>query len=405
MRKLAPIFSLTPAESKRLSSILPPREPRLRGPKIIPVCEPNIATKELQYVTSVVSSSWISSEGDDVEKFEKKFAHTVSKTRYAVAVNSGTSALHIALAALGIGPGDEVVLPVFTMIATVNAVTYCGATPVIVDADPVSWNMDTSLIETKITKKTKAILAVHVYGLPADMDIIARLAKKYRLWVVEDAAEAQGASFHGYAVGGIGDVAAFSLYANKTVTTGEGGVAVTNNTHIAKRLKLLRNHAFTEERHFWHTMVGFGYRMTNMQAAIGLAQVERFYSFFRLKRSHAYLYKKLLRDIPGLTFPDEPRDVVNGYWMFGVLVDASRFGMDKNTLRAYLAAHGIETRSFFIPIHLQPVYRRFFRNESFPVAERLCRDGLYLPSSTKLTSRDVAFIARTIHDAFRRKAG
>ena len=400
MKTAAPIYQTSPSELDAMKQFFLTWEPRLARRRRIPVAEPNISSREIRYVTRAISSSWISSTGDYVKRFEKLFAQIVSKTKFAISVNSGTSALHVALAALGVGPGDEVILPTFTMIATINAVAYCGAIPVLIDADPVTWNMNASGIEKHVTSRTKAIIAVHTYGLPADMDTIMRVARKHDLWVVEDAAEAHGATYRGKSVGGIGDVGAFSLYANKIITTGEGGMVVTNNQEIATRITLLHNNAFTQDMHFWHTMIGFGYRMTNLQAAVGVAQVERFTKLLAIKRANADLYIQLLAGIPGITLPYEAPSTRHSYWMFGILVDKSKFGMDKYQLRTYLSARGIETRSFFIPIHAQPPYRHLFKNIRYPVSEQLCHDGLYLPSSTKLTRRNITYIVGMIRKAF-----
>lgn len=386
--------------------LLPKREPEVnpapsewcgvKGNHIIPVCAPDIGARERRYLLQAFDSSWISASGDFVKRFEDAFAREISHTRYAVAVNSGTSAVHIALAVLGIVSGDEVILPTFTMIATVNAVTYCRATPVLVDSDPEDWNIDVSKIEEKITKKTKAIIAVHTYGMPADMEAIQAIAKKYKLYVIEDASEAHGGEYKGKRVGGIGDVGAFSLYANKLVTTGEGGVITTNDPEIAKRARLLRNHAFSPDRHFWHKEIGFGYKMTNLQAAVGLGQVERFDELFAKKQAVAVAYRSGIAGVSGILLPPEKEGFVNSHWMFGILVDRKKFGIDKNELREKLAAGGIETRSFFVPIHVQPVYRRLFTGQKFPIAEGLCRDGLYLPSFTTLTQQDIDRVVETI---------
>lgn len=382
-----------------LQHILPEKEPRLPAQVRIPVCEPDITAKEVRYVLKAVKSGWVSSAGSFVEKFEAAFAKTVSQTKYAVAVNSGTSALHVALAALGIKAGDEVITPTFTMIATANAVSYTGATPILVDADPTTWNLDVKKIEAKITPKTKAIIAVHVYGLPCDMAAIQQLARRYNLWVIEDAAEAQGAEYRGYRVGSIGDVAAFSLYANKTVMTGEGGMLTTNSSTIAERARSLREHAIDTHHHFWHRYLGFGYRMTNLQAALGLAQTERFEKLLKSRTNNAQRYMELLSGIDGLAFPVEPQGTKNVYWMFGLLIDKRRFGMSRDELREALARQGIETRTFFIPIHLQPIYHRQYANQRYPISERLCRDGLYLPSFSRLTKDEIAFICQLIRRA------
>lgn len=376
--------------------LLPKREPEVKGNHIIPVCAPDIGARERQYLMAAFDSSWISASGDFVKRFEDAFARIVSKTRYAVAVNSGTSALHIALASLGLGPGDEVILPTFTMIATVNAVTYCGATFALVDSDPEDWNIDVSKIEEKITRKTKAIIAVHTYGMPADMDKIMAIARRHKLFVIEDASEAHGAEHKGKRVGGIGDVGAFSLYANKLVTTGEGGIVTTNDPGVAKRARLLRNHAFSPDRHFWHKEIGFGYKMTNLQAAVGLGQVVRFSELFAKKQTVAVAYRSGLAGVSGILLPPEKEDFVNSHWMFGILVRRKKFGIDRDALRKRLASRGIETRSFFVPIHVQPVYQHLFKDGVYPAAEALCREGLYLPSSTTLTKKETDRVVETI---------
>jgi len=386
---------------RQISHILPTEEPPLPK-KYIPVCEPSITTKEASYVKQALLSGWISSGGTFVEQFERAFAKKVANTRYAVAVNSGTSAIHLALSALGIGPSDEVIIPTFTMIATANAVRYTGATPILVDADPETWNIDVKQIESKITKQTKAIIPVHIYGSAADMNPILKIAKKYNLWVIEDAAEAQGAEYQGKRVGGIGDLGAFSLYANKIATTGEGGMITTNEKKLAERLKLLRDHAFSTKRHFWHNFLGYGYRITNLQAALGLAQTERFTALLQARIRNAKLYIKHLRGTPGLSFPVIKPEVRHVYWMFSLLVDKKKFGVSKNQLRRFLAKAGIETRSFFIPMHLQPIYYKSYKRQHFPVAEHLCQMGFYLPSASTLTQKQIAYIARVIKEAHRK---
>jgi len=374
-------------------------EPILKGSNHIMVCEPNLGKLERKYLMQAYDSSWISSAGSFVARFEGAFAKTVTHTKAAIAVNSGTSALHLAIASLSIEPGDEIILPTFTMIATLNVITYCGAKPILVDADPTTWNIDVTKIEKAVGPKTKAIIVVHTYGSVADMDPIMALCKKHNLFLIEDAAEAHGAIYKGRPAGNMGDVAAFSLYANKLITTGEGGMVTTNNKATADRVRLLRNHAFTENRHFWHEVVGFGYRMTNLQAAVGLAQVTRFDELFAAKRRNAALYKKLLSRIPGITLPYESAKTTHSYWMYGILVDKKRFGINKVELRKVLADHGIETRSFFIPMHLQPAYAHQFHRQHFPVSESLSREGLYLPSSTTLTIRQIHRICDVIKKA------
>jgi perosamine synthetase len=379
-----------------IEKLLPRPNPKLRKKKNrrnIPVSEPKLDGNELKYVSECVRSNWISSVGAFIERFENAFKRC-SDTRYAVACSSGTAALHLALAALGIKNGDEVIIPAFTMIATANAATYLGARPVLVDADPITWNMDTKKIESKITKFTKAIIPVHTYGFPADMDRIISITRKHNLFVVEDAAEAHGAEYKGKKAGSLGDVACFSFYGNKIITTGEGGMVTTNSKNIAEKVRLLRDHAFSSERHFWHKYLGYNYRMTNLQAAIGLAQVERFKELVASRIRNARYYNLLLRNLGGIEFPPEAKGIKNVYWMYSILINDD-FGLTRDALREYLARKGIETRTFFIPIHLQPIYSKMYR-ERFPVAEELCRKGMYLPSAATLTKKDIEYVVECI---------
>jgi perosamine synthetase len=308
-------------------------------------------------------------------------------------------ALHLALATLGVGPGDEIIVPAFTMIATINAVTYTGATPVLIDSELDTWNMDVSQLESKITPRTKAIIPVHTYGHPVDMDVVMDVARKHNLYVVEDAAEAHGAEYKGKRIGGIGDATCFSFYANKIITTGEGGMVLTNNDEIAKVARNLRDHAFSEERHFWHKYLGYNYRMTNLQAAVGLAQTERFEELIECRRRNAFYYSSLLKDVKGLILPPESPNVRNVFWMYGVLVE-DEFGMNRDALREYLARRGIETRAFFVPMHLQPIYYEKYKNERYPRAEELCAKGFYLPSSSSLTRPEIEFITDVVKEAY-----
>jgi len=368
--------------------------------KIIPVCEPVLQGNELEYLKKCVETNWISSAGQYIEDFEKEFSRLCG-TKYGISTTSGTTALHLALVTLGVGPGDEVIIHTFTMIATANVVTHLGAHPVLIDAESRTWNIDTDKIEEKITKRTKAIMPVHTYGHPAEMDKIMELAKKYNLYVVEDAAEAHGAEYRGRKIGSIGDCACFSFYANKIITTGEGGMITTNNKEIAEIATNLRDHGFSEKRHFWHRYVAFNYRMTNLQAAIGVAQVERFSQFVEARIKNARLYNSYLKDVSGITLPPETEGIKNVYWMYSILVE-DEFGMTRDKLRACLAKRGIETRTFFIPMHFQPIYYKQYKGEKFPVSEDLCRKGMYLPSSSGLTKSEIKFIVESIRDA---KAG
>lgn len=401
-------YELSLEDMGDLADIIPASDPEVKvsyrtipdfgpsGPRgFIPVCEPTLDGNELKYVTQAVQTNWISSAGSFIREFEAQFAAACGTT-YGIACANGTVALHLALATLGLEPGDEVIVPTFTMIASINAVTYCGATPVLVDNEPTYWQMDVQQVADKITPRTKAIIPVHIYGHPVDMDALNELACRHGILVIEDAAEAHGAEYKGRRTGGLGAAAGFSFYGNKIITTGEGGMITTNDETIARLAWNLRDHAFSTERHFWHKFVGFNYRMTNLQAAIGLAQVERLDDLVAKRRSNAALYTSLLRDIPGITTPPEAEWAKSVYWMYGILVDRQAYGMSRDELRRALADNGIETRTFFIPMHCQPVYWRAFRGQRFPVAERLCRDGFYLPSSSSLTPREIERVAEVI---------
>jgi len=363
----------------------------------IPVCEPTLSGNELDYVTEAIRTNWISSAGRYIPEFEETFA-AACDAQHGIACTNGTTALHLAMAVLDLGPGDEVILPTFTMIATPNCVRYTGATPVLVDSEEVTWNFDLNQVEDAITDKTKAIIPVHTYGHPVDMDALNEIADRYGVWVVEDAAEAHGARYKGRRVGSLGDAACFSFYGNKIITTGEGGMITTDNAEIAKLARNLRDHAFSTERHFWHRYVGYNYRMTNLQAAVGVAQTEKLDELVAARRRNAELYSSLLAEVEGITTPPEVGDVENVFWMYGILVDEEAFGMSRNALREALASRGIETRTFFIPIHFQPIYHPQYQGQSFPVAERFCAEGLYLPSASSLTRGQVRYVVEAVRD-------
>lgn len=405
---------LTLAEMGDLASIIPAADPEVRiryhpipdfdhrtdqstGRSIIPVCKPTLEGNELKYVTQAIETNWISSAGSFIRDFEAKFAEACGTT-YGIACANGTIAMHLALATLGLEPGDEVIMPTFTMIATANAITYCGAKPVLVDMEPNYWQMDIEQVAAKITPRTKAIIPVHIYGHPTDMDPLLELARQHGIMVIEDAAEAHGAEYKGRRCGSLGDASGFSFYGNKIITTGEGGMLTTNNREIAKLAWNLRDHAFSHERHFWHKYIGFNYRMTNLQAAVGLAQVEQMDKFIENRRHNAQEYTSRLASIPGVTTPPQASWAKNVYWMYGLLVDEKKFGMNRDQLRKALADNGIETRTFFIPMHCQPVYWEQFKGQRYPVAERLCRDGFYLPSASSLTLSEIEYITSIIRE-------
>jgi perosamine synthetase len=395
----APVV-LSDHELDPIRALIPDPEPALTPApdgRLLRVAETLLDGSELAYLTECVQDNWISSSGPFVERFERAFAAAVD-CRFAIACSSGTAALHLASAAAGLGPDDEVLVPAFTMVATANAARYVGAAPVLVDSDPLTWNIDPERLVDKLTSRTRAVIAVHTYGQPADIEAIVEFARGNGLVVIEDAAEAHGARVHDRPVGGLGDVAAFSLYGNKILTTGEGGVVTTNDERIARSARELRDHAFSAERHFWHRRVGFNYRMTNLQAAIGLAQAERLEQLVARRMEVAGIYRRLLSDTDGLELPPELDGGV--MWMFGVLI-SEQFGIGRDELRRRLAASGVETRTFFVPLHLQPAYQRSFAGQRYPVAERLGATGLYLPSSPRLSEDDIAYVADAIRAAGR----
>ncbi len=403
--------TIAPDDWHRIAHLIPGAEPTLRPVArpagsavrdLLPVSEPSLDGNEARYLAECLDSQWISSAGPFVQRFGERFAEA-SGCRFGIPCASGTTALHLAVAALGLGPGDEVLMPTFTMVATASAVHYTGATPVFVDAEPETWNVDVARLEAAITPRTRAIIVVHTYGHPADMEAILAMARRHGLWVIEDAAEAHGATYRDRPVGSLGDLACFSFYANKIVTTGEGGMVTTNDPALAELVRCLRDHAFSTERHFWHQYHGFSYRMTSLQAAVGLAQTERLTTLVDQRRQLAAWYLDGLRDIPGLTLPRQRDDVASVYWMFGVLIEDA-FGCSRDELRWRLAARGIETRTFFVPLHLQPVYFTDYDPRRFPVADRLCRTGLYLPTSARLTREEVAFIVNAVTEAAERAA-
>lgn len=399
------ITKLTDEQMESIRHILPGPDPKLAvrpdSQRSISVADTKLDGNEMKYLTECISSNWISSVGPFVKRFEERFARSMG-CEYGVACSNGTVALHLALATLGMGPEDEVIIPAFTMIATANAVRYTGARSLVVDAEPETWNINPDLIEAAITDRTKAIVVVHTYGHPVEMDPILEIAKRYSLYVIEDAAEAHGAHYHERPVGSLGHMATFSFYANKIITTGEGGMLTTNDSEIAAIASRLRDHAFSSERHFWHEYPGFNYRMTNLQAAIGLAQTERLDDLVAIRREHARQYSELLRAVPGLSLPVEKSGAKSVFWMYGLVVQ-DEFGLTRDQLRATLAAQGIETRTFFIPIHLQPIFFAQFSGQRFPVAEMLCQRGMYLPSGPSLTTNEISIVASAIADAQSKK--
>lgn len=364
---------------------------------MIPVNEPLLDGNEKAYLGECIDTGWISSEGPFIQRFEEAFARRVGR-RHAVAVANGSLALDAAVAALDLHPGDEVILPTFTIISCAAAIVRAGAVPVLVDSDPQTWNMDAGRIAARITARTRAIMVVHIYGLPVDMQPILALAAAHGLKIVEDAAEMHGQDVAGRPCGSFGDLSVFSFYANKHITTGEGGMIVTDSDALAQRCRSLRNLCFLPGRRFVHEELGWNLRMTNLQAAVGLAQLERLDEFVARKRAMGRLYTELLRDIADVQLPCEQTAYAqNIYWVYGVVLGAS-IPFDASEAMRRLAEAGVGTRPFFWPMHEQPVLRKLglFRGESYPVAERLARRGLYLPSGMALTEEQILRVASTV---------
>jgi perosamine synthetase len=361
---------------------------------MIPVNEPLLGERELEYVTECVRTAWISSAGRFIGEFEEKWA-AYCGMKYGVAVSNGTTALQVAGGCLDLEPGDEVIMPTFTIISCALAVVYSGGVPVLVDADPRTWCMDVTQVEDKITPRTRAIMPVHIYGHPVDMDPLFALAEKHDLVIIEDAAEVHGAEYLSgrdganptwRRCGGMGHISAFSFYANKLVTTGEGGMVLTNDSAYAEKARNLRNLCFRPERRFYHTELGHNFRMTNLQAAIGMAQTERIDEIIAKKRWMGRAYTERLETIPVLQLPVEESWARQVYWMYGLVLDRST-GMDAADFAQRLKDLRVQTRPFFLGMHEQPVFHKMglFKGESYPVGKRIARQGLYLPSGLALT--------------------
>lgn len=359
----------------------------------IPVYKPDLRGNELRYITKCVKSQWISSIGEYVTAFEKRFAKWCG-SKYGVSTCNGTTALHLALAVLDIKKGDEVIVPALTFVATANVVKYTGAKPVFVDICEDTWCIDPEKIKKVITKKTKAIIPVHLYGHPCDMDAIMKIARKYNLYVIEDAAEAHGAAYKGKKVGAIGHMGCFSFYGNKVMTTGEGGMVLTNNKKLYEKLQFFKDHGMSKTKRYYHPVVGYNYRMTNLQAAIGCAQLEKVDGFIKRKRQVASLYNNLLKNIEGIQLPVEKENCRNVYWMYSIIVN-NKFGTNRDTLIKKLLSKSIDSRPFFYPLHKLPPYRT---GKYFPVAEMVSQTGINLPSFPGLTDSRIGRIVNTIKD-------
>lgn len=377
---------------------------------MIPVNEPLLNGNEKKYLEECIDSGWISSEGPFVKRFEERMA-AATRRRHAIAVCNGTAALEAAVAALGLETGDQIIMPAFTIISCASAIVRCGCVPILVDSDPVTWNMDVGKLTEKITheieinnnRKLKAIMVVHIYGLPVDMDPVLEIAKRYGLKIIEDAAEMHGQTYRGRPCGSFGDLSTFSFYPNKHVTTGEGGMVLADDDRLAERCRSLRNLCFQTNKRFVHEELGFNFRMTNLQAALGVAQMERLAEFVARKRRMGGRYTELLSGIDGLELMKEKTGYAeNIYWVYGmVLKDGVPFDAEEAMRR--LGQKGIGTRPFFWPMHEQPVFRKMglFEGKRYPVAERLARRGFYVPSGMALTDGQIDEVAAAIRDLLR----
>lgn len=365
----------------------------------IPVNQPLLNGNEKKYLIECVETGWISSEGPFVKKFEDAFAARVGR-RYGISVCNGSVAIDTALAALGIGHNDEVILPTFTIISCAAAIVRAGAVPVVVDCDPLTWNIDIEQIESRITPRTKAIMVVHIYGLPVDLDPILEIAKRYGLFVIEDAAEMHGQTYKGLPCGSFGDISTFSFYPNKHITTGEGGMVVTNHEHLAERCRSLRNLCFQPQARFVHEELGWNFRMTNLQAAVGVAQLERLDEFVLRKRQIGQQYTNLLSAIPSVQLPlAETSYATNIYWVYGIVL-GNEIPFDAKEMMRRLGQRQIGTRPFFWCMHEQPVFKKlgFLQGISCPVAENLARRGFYIPSGLGLLDEQIEIVAKVIQE-------
>ncbi|MBP5609146.1 MAG: DegT/DnrJ/EryC1/StrS family aminotransferase [Lachnospiraceae bacterium] len=365
----------------------------------IPVNEPLLNGNEKKYLCECIDTGWISSEGPFVKEFEEKMSATVGR-KYGIAVSNGTAALEVAVQALKLKEGDEVILPAFTIISCAEAIVRCGAKPVLVDCDPYTYNICAEDVKKKITSRTKALMVVHLYGLPVDMDPILKLAQEHGLKIIEDAAEMHGQTYKGRHCGSFGDISIFSFYPNKHVTTGEGGMVVTDDEELAERCRSIRNLCFQKKKRYVHEELSGNFRFTNLQAAVGLAQLERLDEFVNRKREMGAFYTEGLKDVKGLQLPiTETEYAKNIYWVYGIVLKDS-VGIDNEEMQKRLAAKGIGTRTFFWCMHEQPVFQEMglFKDERYPVAEKLARRGFYIPSGLALTKEQMSTVVKAVKE-------
>lgn len=360
----------------------------------IAVAEPSIGERELELVADAVRSGWVSSLGEYVTAFEDELASRCG-VAHAVATSNGTAALHLALAVVGVGPGDEVIVPSLTFVATAAAVRYLGASTILADSDRAHWCVDPVDVAKRVSPRTRALVAVDLYGHPADMDALADITNEHGLVLVEDAAEALGAAYRERPAGGLGSIGVLSFYGNKLITTGEGGALLTDDSALAERARFLRDHAMDPNRRYWHGEIGFNYRITNLQAALGVAQLERLDEFLARKRAIAAAYRAGLQDIPGVILQEEAAWASSSWWMTTLRINAAH-GVDRDELAARLRTDGVDSRPAFVPVHLLPPYRQ---QDPLPVAEAVGSEGLSLPSGTSLTDSELEYVIASVRRA------
>ena len=370
-------------------------------PDFIPLAKPDFSPTAKKLVNDCLDTGWISSIGKYVEQFGQNLAKYIG-VKYALPVSNGTAALHLALIALEIGPGDEVIVPALTFVASVNAIKYVGAKPVFVDVEADTFNLDLSKLEEKITKKTKAIMTVDLYGHPVDFSQVAKICQKHNLKFISDSAESLGSLYKGRPTGSQADISTFSFFGNKIITTGEGGMVVTDNLKLYQLSKLYRDQGKdTSVHNYYHPVIGYNYGLTNLQAAVGISQLKRLKKFVHQKRSIANKYLKLLKDTPGLSFQLEQKYAKSNWWMFSVLVDKERFGRSRDELMDHLLKKHIETRPFFYPMHMLPPYKKEIKPTNFPITKTIASQGMNLRSFSSLSSSQVKHICHAIISARR----
>lgn len=361
--------------------------------KFIQNASPALIGNEEKYVMDCLKTNWISSNGKYIGRFEEQFAK-FHNTRFAVSCSSGTAALHIALLALGVKSGDEILAPALTFVATINAITYCGASPILIDIDPETWCMDPNLIEENITSKTKGIVIVHLFGHPANMDPIMKIARKHKLFVVEDNAQGLGSRYKGRITGSLGDIGTFSFFGSKLITTGEGGMVVTNNREFAERSRLFKSQGQDPNNRYWFPVIGYNYRMTNLEAAIGLAQLEKIKIHIRNRRNIAKSYFRELKDMKSLILPIEKEYAYNVYWMFNVTLKDVK--VDRDRVIKKLLKYGIEARYIPYPLNTLPPYRKIAEGKTFPAAKMIAARSITLPTHENLSQEDIEYVCNKV---------